>query len=104
MRRQAEALKAVLGQIDLRTIATAIVSGCLMWFGGSTWERYETAEDVRREVAALRVEVDRHNAVLVSLPVEELRAVPAKVERIENAVGAVEKFTAQIARDVQRRR
>lgn len=105
MRREAaQALRAALGQVDMRSVLTASVSGALMWFGGTTWERYGTAAELRREVMALRSDVDRHNTVLVSLPAEELKGLPAKVERIEAAVGAVEKLATQIANSVQRKK
>lgn len=57
----------------------------LSWGGGCVTERYNVAEDLRREVKATSALVTAHNAVIVSLPVEDLKKLPARVERIENA-------------------
>ncbi|HEU4526276.1 MAG TPA: hypothetical protein VFR62_14720 [Gemmatimonadales bacterium] len=63
----------------------AVLISLLSWGGGCITERYTVAEDVRREVKAHGEQLKAHNAILVTLPVDDLKKLPAKVERIEAA-------------------
>lgn len=75
MRRPAEALKRVLGQLDLRTAlvtgAAGLLFSCVTTTSGVIWTRYNAAEDVRRQTAqntaditAMRAEVQRMSAIM----------------------------------------
>lgn len=87
MRRVAEALRR--GQVDLRTAlitgAAGLALSCVTTVSGVVWTKYNAAEDQRREVEQLRRDRDRHEAILASLPVEQLRTLPATVEQIRAA-------------------
>lgn len=69
------------GQIDLKQVAIPLVASAIAWFGGTTWSRYGAAEDMRRAVEAH----DKALKNLEGLPVEDLKKLPSKVERIELA-------------------
>lgn len=80
----------------------AVAITFLSWAGGCVTERYTVAEDLRREVSAIRAQSDSDHGILMALPVDDLKKLPAKVERIEAASdgtrNAVERMEALVLR------
>lgn len=72
------------GQVDYRHALVGVGLTFCSWFGGVVWTRYTVAEDARRELEAH----DKALKGLEGLPVEDLKHLPARVERIEAATAS----------------